>query len=434
MARSLANSFERRWQRSSADEAGARPRPESVEELQFEARNKRREQRALRVILRSQLKRGGIVVASAGLALSGLLLLRIVGGAAALTLARRLRFLRGLRFLRAVRYLLPLAVVSGNCEIQMLMYRRAVASLRERQRTFTADLCSAAEELRRLELWREEVVRKVLATFCTKLHQDVEFASRPLKAASPKRLYELHSYGPLTSRMAMASSSTGGEGSIYVFLEVEISGVNIGRMIFKLYDTICPKTAENFRCLCNGERGQGLITKMPLTFQSSKFHRLKFNRALQVLARVPVCFRLKETSHPRVEKSPHSPLCVSSTNLNDCCKEDTMMRTGYKIPTETDIQSERALYNILEPRYHHLVPQWMQTASDAEKLGVIKLARIAEPNLTKTIGRPRPGSFEPSLKEHSWFYKRGNPNFQPRVDTIEKFPATWNAAGCAGAD
>lgn len=112
MARSLANSFERRWQRPSADEVGARPRPESVEELRFEARNKRREQRALRVILRSQLKRGGIVVASAGLALSGLLLLRIVGGAAALTLGRRLRYLRGLRILRAVRYLLPLAVVS----------------------------------------------------------------------------------------------------------------------------------------------------------------------------------------------------------------------------------------------------------------------------------------------------------------------------------
>ena len=44
---------------------------------------------------------------------------------------------------------------------------------------------------------------------------------------------------------------------------------------------------------------------------------LKFNRALQVLARVPVCFRLKETSHPRVEKSPHSPLCVQlGSNLD----------------------------------------------------------------------------------------------------------------------
>merc|ERR1719229_2097372 len=65
-----------------------------------------------------------------------------------------------------------------------------------------------------------------------------------------------------------------GDGNMYVYLEVEISNVNIGRMIFKLYYGICPKTAENFRCLCNAERGQGLITKMPLNFQSSKFHRV----------------------------------------------------------------------------------------------------------------------------------------------------------------
>merc|ERR1719198_972803 len=45
-------------------------------------------------------------------------------------------------------------------------------------------------------------------------------------------------------------------------------------MIFKLYNNICPKTVENFRCLCNGERGAGLITKMPLHFQGAKFHRI----------------------------------------------------------------------------------------------------------------------------------------------------------------
>merc|ERR1719384_80775 len=66
----------------------------------------------------------------------------------------------------------------------------------------------------------------------------------------------------------------GGDGNVYVYLEVEISGVNIGRMIFRLYSGICPKTAENFRCLCNGERGTGLITKMPLHFQGAKFHRV----------------------------------------------------------------------------------------------------------------------------------------------------------------
>merc|ERR1719229_1836196 len=65
-----------------------------------------------------------------------------------------------------------------------------------------------------------------------------------------------------------------GDGNMYVYLEVEISNVNIGRMIFKLYNSIVPKTAENFRCLCNAERGTGLITKMPLHFQGAKFHRV----------------------------------------------------------------------------------------------------------------------------------------------------------------
>merc|ERR1712107_300277 len=71
----------------------------------------------------------------------------------------------------------------------------------------------------------------------------------------------------------MALSSQG-DGEIYVYFEVEISSVNIGRMIFKLYQNICPKTVENFRCLCNGERGTGLITKMPLHYQGAKFHRI----------------------------------------------------------------------------------------------------------------------------------------------------------------
>merc|ERR550525_1426441 len=70
--------------------------------------------------------------------------------------------------------------------------------------------------------------------------------------------------------MALAAAG----GNVYVYLEVEISGVNIGRMIFKLYNDIVPKTAENFRCLCNGERGTGLITKMPLHFKGAKFHRI----------------------------------------------------------------------------------------------------------------------------------------------------------------
>mmetsp|Transcript_40737 Transcript_40737/g.93750 ORF Transcript_40737/g.93750 Transcript_40737/m.93750 type:complete len:249 (-) Transcript_40737:49-795(-) len=64
------------------------------------------------------------------------------------------------------------------------------------------------------------------------------------------------------------------KGDTYVYLEVEISGVNIGRMIFKLYTKECPRAAENFRALCTGEAGAGLTTRCPLHFKGSKFHRI----------------------------------------------------------------------------------------------------------------------------------------------------------------
>jgi peptidyl-prolyl isomerase D len=46
-----------------------------------------------------------------------------------------------------------------------------------------------------------------------------------------------------------------------------------GRIIFSLYTDLVPKTADNFRALCTGEKGIGNSGK-PLSYAGSKFHRV----------------------------------------------------------------------------------------------------------------------------------------------------------------
>jgi len=57
------------------------------------------------------------------------------------------------------------------------------------------------------------------------------------------------------------------------FLDITIGGVSAGRIIVKLFDDVVPKTAENFRALCTGEKGIGTLGK-PLHFKGSTFHRV----------------------------------------------------------------------------------------------------------------------------------------------------------------
>merc|ERR1719464_722466 len=52
-----------------------------------------------------------------------------------------------------------------------------------------------------------------------------------------------------------------------------VGGKNKGRVVFELYKDTVPKTAENFRCLCTGEKGTGKSGK-PLHFKGSGFHRV----------------------------------------------------------------------------------------------------------------------------------------------------------------
>ena len=57
------------------------------------------------------------------------------------------------------------------------------------------------------------------------------------------------------------------------FLDVSIGGERAGRLDIELYGEVAPKAAENFRCLCTGEKGFG--------YAGSTFYKLVDGLALQ---------------------------------------------------------------------------------------------------------------------------------------------------------
>nr|AAQ87931.1 Bet v 7-like protein [Curvularia lunata] len=58
-----------------------------------------------------------------------------------------------------------------------------------------------------------------------------------------------------------------------VFFDISIAGQPAGRVVMELFADKVPKTAENFRALCTGEKGTGKSGK-PLHYEGSTFHRV----------------------------------------------------------------------------------------------------------------------------------------------------------------
>lgn len=58
------------------------------------------------------------------------------------------------------------------------------------------------------------------------------------------------------------------------FFDIAFNNVPVGRVVVELFSDICPKTCENFRCLCTGEKGIGKGTQKPLHYKGCLFHRI----------------------------------------------------------------------------------------------------------------------------------------------------------------
>lgn len=58
-----------------------------------------------------------------------------------------------------------------------------------------------------------------------------------------------------------------------VFFDITIGGESVGRIVMELYNSIVPKTAQNFLSLCRGDSGNA-TTGQKKHYKGSSFHRV----------------------------------------------------------------------------------------------------------------------------------------------------------------
>jgi len=78
---------------------------------------------------------------------------------------------------------------------------------------------------------------------------------------------------PPVERKRTEPSDASDESNPRVYFDVTIGGSDAGRIVMELFANKTPRTAENFRALCTGEKGMGRSGKA-LHYKGSTFHRV----------------------------------------------------------------------------------------------------------------------------------------------------------------
>lgn len=66
-----------------------------------------------------------------------------------------------------------------------------------------------------------------------------------------------------------------------VWLEISLQKRVLGKITLELFGDVVPKTVENFRCLCTGERGVSAVSGKALHYKGSRFHRIIPGKVIQ---------------------------------------------------------------------------------------------------------------------------------------------------------
>ncbi|CAL1402303.1 unnamed protein product [Linum trigynum] len=93
------------------------------------------------------------------------------------------------------------------------------------------------------------------------------------KSLAVALLWSVVLFGTLALIQAKKSDENLKEITNKVYFDIEINGKPAGRIVMGLFGKAVPKTVENFRALCTGEKGIGKSGK-PLTYKGSSFHRI----------------------------------------------------------------------------------------------------------------------------------------------------------------
>mmetsp|Transcript_11781 Transcript_11781/g.28125 ORF Transcript_11781/g.28125 Transcript_11781/m.28125 type:complete len:433 (+) Transcript_11781:46-1344(+) len=90
--------------------------------------------------------------------------------------------------------------------------------------------------------------------------------------------YAYDRFEPVSERFLLQGERKKSELSYQItdkcFFDIEIDEKPMGRIVLGLYGEDMPRTVENFKCLCTGEKGTSESTGEPLHYKGTRFHRV----------------------------------------------------------------------------------------------------------------------------------------------------------------